>query len=59
MDRFTVRGFAYSIVSVALLGYEFLQQNPPRTFLVVMYSMVFLVGMIMVFILKDSEEKIH
>ncbi len=55
MDKWTLRGLVYILVSVALLGYEFLQPHPPRVFLVAMYSVVILIGLILVFFMEDDE----
>ena len=58
MDKFTVRGIVYSLFSCLGLGYELLIIQPPRIFLLIMYSIVLGIGMICIFLVKyNNKEK--
>lgn len=57
MDKFTIRGLIYSGISFCGLGYELVFSKPPRLFLIVMYGIVFLIGMICIFYIKETPEE--
>lgn len=58
MDRFTVRGLIYSGIAGVGLGYELFFVNPPRLFPVVMYSIVILIGLILIFFVHENKEQL-
>lgn len=57
MDKFTIRGLIYSGVSFFGLGYEIIFIQPARVFLIAMYGIVFLIGLICIFYVKETNEQ--
>ena len=56
MDKFTTRGTVYATLSSLGLGYELVFVDRPRLFLIVMYSIVLLIGMVLIVVLKTDKE---
>jgi len=59
LDKFTIRGIIYSVVSSFGLGYEIFYVDEPRTFLLIMYSIVIGVGLICIFVLEDMDTSVN
>ncbi len=53
MDKFTLRGIIYSSLSTLGLGYELYAVHPPRMFLIVMYSLVIVIGLLCIFAIEE------
>jgi len=58
MDRFTLRGICYATLSGLGLGYELFFVPQPRLFLLVMYSIVVIVGMVLIFFVHETEDEL-
>lgn len=57
VDAFTFRGIIYSFLGSLGLGYELFFVQPPRLFLLIMYSFVIGVGLICIFFIKERQEQ--
>jgi len=54
VDRYTLRGVIYAGFSMLGLGYELVFVEMPRRFLLVMYGIVIVIGLILVFFVEDK-----
>lgn len=54
LDKFTIRGIFYVLISGGLLGYELLFIDEPRTFLLIMYPIAILIGLACIFWIEEN-----
>jgi len=55
MNKYKTRGIVYASISGAGLFYEIMFLSPPRLFLIVMYGIVILIGLILIFVVRENE----
>ncbi len=58
MDRYKIRGLVYVALSSLGLGYELFFVSQPRLFLVIMYGIVVMIGMALMFFVRENEENL-
>lgn len=54
LDKFTIRGILYVLISGGLLSYELLFVEEPRILLLIMYPIVILIGLVCIFWLEEN-----
>jgi len=54
VDRYTLRGLVFATLSSLGLGYELFFVQPSRLFLIIMYGIVIVIGIGLIFLLKEK-----
>ncbi len=54
VDRYTLRGLVFAILSSLGLGYELFFVQTSRFFLIIMYSIVIAIGFGLIFLVKNK-----
>jgi len=54
LNKHKFKGLAYAGLSCLGLGYEIVFVQPPRTFLLIMYSLVAVLALLFIFLIKEQ-----
>jgi len=54
-DRYSIRGFIFTVLGLAGIGYEMFSSRPKELFVVILYGFVVCFGLFLIFHIKEHK----